>query len=111
MLPRVLLELFLVLLPFAAFGAYRIAAADAAVEGRKEWPMTALFVTGVGLAVLAWLFLILREDRSENCNQPAYRDAETGELVPARSYECDVSLDEVGVPRSDDPGGRTDTPE
>ena len=106
MLPRLLGELFLLVLPFIAFGLYRLAIRDAEIEGKKAWPITALFLTGIALAVGFWLFLILREDRSLTCNQPAYHDAETGKLVPARSYECDVEFEDLGVPKSEDPGGR-----
>ncbi len=113
MLPRLLGELFLLVLPFIAFGLYRLAVRDAEIEGKKAWPITALFLTGIVLAVGFWLFLILREDRSLTCNEPAYTDPATGEIVPARSYECDVEFKDLGVPQNEDPGGRapsTDDP-
>lgn len=114
MLPRILFEVFLLILPFIAFGAYRFAIRDAEIEGRKAWPIKALFVTGLVLAVGFWFFLILRADRTNDCNRPAYRDAETGKLVPAQSYDCDIAFDDLGVPKSEDPGGNTqpaDNPE
>ena len=111
MLPRILFEVFLLVLPFIAFGLYRLAVRDAEIEGKKAWPITALFLTGIVLSVGFWLFLILREDRSLTCNEPAYPDPETGKLIPARSYECDVGFEDLGVPKSEDPGGVNPSPD
>jgi hypothetical protein len=105
MLPRILFEIFLLIVPFIAFGIYRFAIRDAEIEGRKAWPIKALFGIGLVLAVGFWLFLILRADRTNDCNRPAYRDAETGKLIPAQSYDCNISFDDLGVPQSEDPGG------
>ncbi|MEO1475828.1 MAG: DUF6111 family protein [Pseudomonadota bacterium] len=100
-MPRILLlELAIFLSPFAAYGLYHAALRDAAAEGRKAWPITALFATGLGLAVLAWLFLILREDRDRNiCREAPSFDSETRELIPGREYECDADIESIGEGR------------
>ena len=101
-MPRfVLFELAMLLTPFVLFGIYRMAVTDAKIEGKKAWPITALFGAGLGLAVLAWAFLILREDRSLACSEPAYTDPETGAIVPARNYKCDVEFEDLGVPQGE----------
>ncbi len=102
MLPRILLEIVVIAIPFGAFGLYRLLLQDAEIEGRKAWPIKLLFGIGVVMAAIVWLFLIFREDRGEACNRPAYTDPETGQLVPAQSYDCDINLEDLGVPRRED---------
>lgn len=99
-MPRlVLFEISMLLLPFVLFGIYRIAVRDAQVEGRKAWPINLLFGAGVILAVLAWLFLILRDDRETNiCTGPSSFDSVTGEVVPGQEYQCDLGLQPRGEP-------------
>ena len=106
MVPRLLLELFLLILPFIAFGLYRLAIQDAEVEGRKAWPITSLFLVGIALAVGFWLFLLLREERGRDCVRPDYIDPETGRLIQGQRYDCEIGFEDIGVPRSEDPGGQ-----
>ena len=90
---------FYKLTPFVLFGIYRLAVNDAEVEGRKAWPLTALFGAGIGLAVLAWAFLLLREDRDpDRCLGKSTLDPVTGEIIPGEGYECHLPLDQIGVP-------------
>jgi len=99
-MPRlVLFEISMLLLPFILFGIYRIAVKDAQIEGRKAWPINLLFGIGVLLAVVAWLFLILREDRDSTiCTGPSSFDPVTGEVVPGEEYQCDLGLPPRGAP-------------
>ena len=100
-MPRlVLFELAMLVTPFALFGLYRLAVKDAQIEGRKAWPINLLFGAGVVLAVLAWLFLILREERQEDiCTGPSSFDPVSGEVVPGEEYKCDLGLPpRPGVP-------------
>lgn len=99
-MPRlVLFELAMLLTPFVLFGIYRIAVKDAEVEGRKAWPLTALFGAGIGLAVVAWAFLLIREDRNPDlCVGKSTLDPVTGKIIPGEEYECGLPLDQIGVP-------------
>lgn len=99
MLPRILLELAIVMMPFAAYGLYRLAINDAEVEGRKAWPITLLFGIGIVLAALAWLFLLLREDRNPDlCDGRSRLDPVTGQITQDEDYECGLPLDQIGIP-------------
>lgn len=88
--PRILLQMVLFALPFILFGIYRIAITEAEQEGRKPWPIRALFGAGLGLAVGGWLILIVL-DRigGEPCYKPA--DMIDGRIVPAEKIPCDVA--------------------
>lgn len=93
MIPRILLELFIISTPFIVFGLYRAAISDAEVEGRKAWPIKMLFGIGVGLAVLAWFLLLIRDDRSpEMCQGPSRLDPVSGKIIPGERYECGLTL-------------------
>lgn len=93
MIPRILLELFIIATPFIVFGLYRAAISDAEVEGRKAWPIKMLFGVGVVLAVLAWFLLLLRDDRSpEMCQGPSTLDPMSGKIIPGERYECGLTL-------------------
>lgn len=95
---RLLFEAFVFSLPFLVFGIYLLATRSAADAGRRTWPVQALFLTGLGLAVLVWFILIAIEPRERDmCVEPARY--ENGELVPARSYPCVRHPEDVGVPR------------
>ena len=102
---RIIFQLVLFLLPFLAYGIWRLATQEAIEEGRNPWPITILFATGAALAVLAWVVLIF-VDRGgkETCIQRAY--FEDGRVVPAREVPCEKRRDELGLPASRDPGGR-----
>lgn len=102
-MPRlVLFELAMLIIPFALFGLYRLAVHDAEIEGRKAWPLTALFAAGIVLAILAWLVLLAREDRDPNlCDGKAQFDPTTGEIVQGTDYECDLKPAQIGAPQSE----------
>ena len=111
-MPRIVLfELMMLALPFALFGLYRIGVRDAEVEGHKAWPLTALFASGIGLAIIAWLVLLLREDRDPNlCEGVSTLDPVTGKIIPGEEYECGLELDQIGVPADALPASRPETP-
>lgn len=95
--PRILLQMVLFALPFILFGIYRIAITEAEQEGRKPWPIRALFGAGLGMAIGGWLVLIVL-DRigGERCYQPA--DMIDGRIVPGEKIPCDtvpVTVDEA----------------
>lgn len=102
---RIVFQLVLFLLPFLAYGIWRLAKQEAIEEGRKPWPITILFATGAALAVLAWIVLVF-VDRGgkETCIQRAY--FEDGRVVPAREVPCEKRRDDLGLPASRDPGSR-----
>jgi len=87
--PRILLQMVLFALPFILFGIYRVAITEAEQEGRKPWPIRALFGAGLGLAVGGWLILIVL-DRigGEPCYQPA--EMIDGRIVPGEKIPCDA---------------------
>lgn len=104
MATRVLFQLVLFLLPFVLFAIYRIAIAEAQSEGRKPWPIRWLFGVGLALAIGSWLaFIFLDRGGREECYRPARM--ENGVMVPGETYPCDKDLSQIGIPRTDDPGG------
>ncbi|MEL7482055.1 MAG: hypothetical protein AAGJ29_10890 [Pseudomonadota bacterium] len=106
---RVLMELAIFLSPWAVFGIYRILVRDAEMEGRKAWPITALFGIGLVLAVGLWVYFIMREDRDRNmCREPSRFDPVTRELIEGREYPCDADIETIGEPRSRNPGDNAD---
>ncbi len=95
MASRLLLQVFLITLPFMAYGIYRLVLKDAAIEGRKAWPIRMLFGIGIGLATAAWIILLLIAERSpEMCRTAATLDPRTGEIVPGELYECELETEE-----------------
>jgi len=106
-MPRIfLIELALLMLPFAVFGAYRYLVTEVESEGRKAWPVHVLFGIGAALAVAFWLFFILSEDRDRNaCFEPDRFDAEAGEIIKGRQVPCETDISQIGVPSTEDPGG------
>ena len=98
---RLLFELFVFSIPFAVFGLYLLVTASAEQEGRRKWPIQSLFLTGIGLAVVAWFALIFLEPKDRGiCHEPAR--FEDGVLIPARDYPCQHDVTQIGVPRERD---------
>lgn len=107
MATRVLVQLVLFLLPFILFGLYRVAIAEAQEEGRKAWPIRWLFGIGLVLAVGSWLVLIfLNQGGREDCYRPARM--ENGVIIPGEAYPCEKDFKSIGIPNSEDPGGRAE---
>ncbi|MEO1553904.1 MAG: hypothetical protein AAFR82_08195 [Pseudomonadota bacterium] len=90
--PRILLQMVLFFLPFILFGIYRIAVAEAEQEGRKPWPIRALFGAGLGLALGGWLVLITLDRLG---GEPCYKPSEIvdGRMIPAQKIPCDAVPD------------------
>ncbi len=104
MATRIVFQLVFFLLPFIAFGLYRMAIAEAVQEGRKPWPIRGLFGLGLALAVGSWLVLILMDRTAGTyCYTPS--QLVDGRIVPGERYACERDLTQIGVPRSTDPGG------
>ena len=100
----VLIELFFFSLPFLMFGVYRLLVRDAEAQGKKAWPISILFIAGLSLAIVAWLFMIFKQDRiDDRCNSRAV--LVDGQIVREEISGCDKNLEEVGAARSSDPGG------
>jgi len=98
--PRILLQMVLFFLPFILFAIYRVAITEAEQEGRKPWPIRALFGAGLGLAVGGWMVLIVL-DRigGETCYKPS--EIVDGRIMPAEKIECNaapVTVDEAIEP-------------
>lgn len=106
----IVIQLILFLLPFLGYAFYRMLLSDAQAEGRKTWPISALFGAGAALAIAGFVILALNEERSPNmCYEPARM--EDGELIPARSFPCERDLTTVGAPSVDRSAPARNTPE
>ena len=105
MASRVLFELFFFLLPFALFGLYRVAIAEAQQEGRSPWPIKRLFGAGMALAIGFWVLFIVIDHRGgrDECYRPAR--LENGVMIPGETYPCEKDHSHIGEPANDDPGG------
>ena len=102
---RLIFELVLFLMPFAAFGLYRLARQEALEEGRKPWPITLLFIAGAVLAILAWVVLIFLDRGSgETCYEPTR--LVDGVMVAGKEVPCEKEKSNLGTPASRDPGGQ-----
>ena len=101
---RIIFQLVLFLLPFLAYGIWRLATQEAIEEGRKPWPITILFATGAALAVLAWVVLIF-VDRGgkETCIQRAYFEDGRVVLRPEIGAVLRAAYDPVMPPVARDP--------
>lgn len=107
MAPRILFQLVLFLLPFILFGVYRLAITEAEQEGRKPWPIRVLFGVGLALAVGSWIvFIILDRGGREECYRPT--QMVDGVLVPGERYPCEKALTDIGIPKTEDPGGQAE---
>ena len=107
MAPRILFQLVLFLLPFILFGVYRLAITEAEQEGRKPWPIRVLFGVGLALAVGSWIvFIILDRGGREECYRPT--QMVDGVLVPGERYACEKALTDIGIPKTEDPGGQAE---
>ena len=87
--PRILLQMVLFFLPFILFGIYRIAITEAEQEGRKPWPIRALFGAGLGMALGGWLVLIVLD---RIAGEPCYKPSEIidGRMIPAQEIPCNA---------------------
>lgn len=102
---RLIFELVLFLMPFAAFGLYRLARQEALEEGRKPWPITVLFIAGAVLAILAWVVLIFIDRGSgETCYER--KRLVDGVMVGGEEIPCEKERSTLGSPASRDPGGQ-----
>jgi len=109
MAPRILTQLVLFLIPFILFGLYRVALAEAQIDGRKPWPIRMLFGIGAALALGSWfIFILIDRGGREECYRASYRDAATGEFIMGETYPCEKSFEDIGRPKSEDPGGAAD---
>ena len=105
---RILIEILILLSPFAIFGLYRMAVAEAAAEGKKPWPVQRLFLIGFVLALIAW-FVLLFLDKRELADGVCYGESQVidGKIVPGPVIPCERNVRSIGIPASDDPGARS----
>lgn len=94
---RILIQLFFFLLPFLAYGLYRLLVADAEADGRKAWPVHVLFALGAALTAGVYVFFVVNEPKQRGlCYEPAR--FEDGELIPGRQVPCEQDVSRVGLP-------------
>lgn len=99
---RIAIQLVFFLLPFIAFGLYVLATTDAERDGRRKWPIQALFLAGLALTTAVWFFKIFTENDERNlCIEPPR--SENGKIIPARTYPCERDAN-FGAPTTDAPG-------
>lgn len=103
---RILIEILVLLSPFAVYGLYRMALTEAASEGKKPWPVQRLFIIGFVLAIIAWVVL-LAWDKTANSGDmcPGERTFVNGEIVQGPDRPCQRDVSGIGIPATDDPGG------
>lgn len=106
---RLLIELFIVSLPFLVFGLFLLATQSAQDAGQRKWPVQLLFVIGIVLATIAWFVMIALEPRDRGrCIQPAR--VENGIVIPASTYPCEHHPGDVGVPQPRTDAAPADAP-
>ena len=104
---RLIFELVIFLMPFAAFGLYRLARQEALEDGKKPWPITVLFILGAVLAIGAWVVLIFLDRGSgETCYER--KRLVDGQMVGGQEIPCEKKKSDLGLPASRDPGGSAD---
>lgn len=103
---RILIEILVLLSPFAVYGLYRLALSEAASEGKKPWPVQRLFLIGFALAIVAWVAL-LAWDKSNGGDEmcPGEKILVNGKIVQGPDVPCKRDVEGIGVPASEDPGG------
>ena len=101
---RIAFEIFIFSIPFLLFGLYVLATTNADQENRRKWPINILFLSGLALATIAWLVLILLEDKSGTvCKEP--NRYVNGQIVEGKEFPCEHNNADAGRPKSNDPGG------
>ena len=107
---RILIQVIILLAPFAIYGFYRMAIAEAAAEGKAPWPIFRLFVAGFALTLVAWVVLLVLDKRAASGDMcPGVRELVNGEIVQGPDVPCGRDVSGIGIPASEDPGAR-DTP-
>jgi hypothetical protein len=100
---RILFEVFLFATPWVLFAIYVAMTRDAVEDGRRRWPINALFLSGLALALIGWFAMIaLDRGEAEACRESSRMV--NGEIVQGAVIPCDHDLSRAGTPRSDDPG-------
>lgn len=105
---RLIIEVLIFLLPFAVFALYLAVTADAEREGRRKWPINALFLIGLALAAIGWFAFMFfdRPPTAHTCYTPSR--IVNGEVIEGEPYDCDIDRTKLGEPLSKDPGGRVE---
>jgi Family of unknown function (DUF6111) len=107
MAARIVLEFCLFLTPFMVFGLWLFLNRSAASEGRRKWPINALFLSGLAFAVVGWLAMIVLDRPADNVCQGPSRVVD-GKIVPGEKVICAHDNATAGRPLSDDPGSRAE---
>lgn len=99
---RIAIQVLFFLLPFAAYAIYLVVTADAERDGRRKWPIQALFLIGLALTTAVWFLKIFTENNDRNlCIEPPR--TENGKIIPARTYDCERDMN-FGAPGTEAPG-------
>lgn len=99
---RLLIQLIILLAPFAIYGLYRIAIEEAAAEGKKPWPIFRLFVIGFALTAATWVLFKVFEVKE--CREPS--QLIDGKIVEGAVIPCERDMTNIGIPATEDPGAR-----
>lgn len=102
---RIFFEIAIFLFPFALFGVYLLVTADAERDGRRKWPINALFLSGVALALIGMMVLIFLERANPDSQCRTATKIVDGQIVQGERYDCSGDFSELGSPRTGDPGG------
>ena len=106
---RLLIELTLFATPWVLFALYVAMTRDAVEDGRRRWPINALFLTGLALALIGWFAMVsLDRGEVELCRQSSRMV--NGEIVQGALVPCEHHLESAGNPRSDNPGASGEGP-
>lgn len=100
---RILFQTLILLAPFAIYGLYRIALAEAAAEGKKPWPVQRLFLIGFVLTSLAFVGSYFFNERV--CREESRMI--DGKIVQGEIIPCKRDVSDIGIPANDDPGARS----
>jgi hypothetical protein len=106
---RLLIELVLFATPWVLFALYVAMTRDAVEDGRRRWPINALFLSGLALALIGWFAMVaLDRGEVEYCRESSRM--EDGKIVQGALVPCEHNLENAGTPRSDNPGGSGESP-
>ena len=104
---RILIQVIILLAPFAIYGFYRMAIAEAAAEGKAPWPIFRLFVIGFALTLIVWVVLLVLDKQAASGDMcPGVRELVNGEVVQRPDVPCERDVSGIGIPASEDPGAR-----
>lgn len=103
---RIAFEILIFLIPFMLFGLYVLVTTNADPNTKRKWPINMLFLSGLALAALGFIGMIVWEKINADpalCKAPnRYVD---GQIVEGETFPCEHNNADAGRPKSNDPGG------